>query len=109
MSVTHSNEYISYHIAAHIEELMKHRHQLAIAVDRYIRKMHTKTTLADIYELVKKKGSDSAFVEELEAMIEHNTISQNESSGLDMGTRNPPIDSSPLANTNTEEIYAARR
>ena len=41
-------------------------------------------------------------------MIEHNTISQNESSGLDMGTRNPPIDSSPLANTNTEEIYAAR-
>lgn len=57
--------------------------------------------------LSKKKGV--TVLEELEAMIEHNTISQNESSGLDMGTRNPPIDSSPLANTNTEEIYAARR
>jgi len=108
MSVTDKHAQAN-HIAALqnlIEELKQHRHQMTIAVNCYIGQMATRTKIEDIYELVKKKGSDIAFVEQLEAMMERDTISQNESSGLDMGTSNPP--SSPLVNTNTEEIYKAR-
>ena len=82
MSVTDKHAQAANHIAAQrdlIEELTKHRHQLMIAVNCYIRQIPTKTKIEDINELVKKKGSDTVFVEQLEAMMKRNTISQNES------------------------------
>ena len=59
MSVTDKHAQAANHIAAQrdlIEELTKHRHQLMIAVNCYIRQIPTKTKIEDIYELVKKKG-----------------------------------------------------
>ena len=55
MSVTDKHAQAANHIAAQrdlIEELTKHRHQLMIAVNCYIRQIPTKTKIEDIYELV---------------------------------------------------------